>query len=509
MKQKKSISKKYNYLFVYAICLIVSLVFFFFFSHNSPIFCFNDDIDYQWYMTLGNGLVHGKIPYRDIFEHKGPIVYFFTAFCCLFPNPGIIMLLLESIITSLFFLITYIICKKRLNNFYSLISIPILALTLFTSWIRFGHGSMTEEYCFPILACMLLYWLEFLQEKKPWKWPQLLIIGIFMSICFWIKLTIVSFFVIPMLTWLVLTLIKEKFKSTFKDLLIIFAGFLIITIPIIIFYALNHAIDDLWFAYFVFNMTIYPNSSFTSFFTYLTSFISIGPLLVFFIIYGVIKFTVHNWKNFDGQILLLSFLTVLITLAWTCKGNIYYYNVLTPYAILGIAESLYFLKSHIKLPSINNYILLSYFTTFCLALSILFSKFPTECSYTNEDHTPVVIANIITNYKEKNNPNTTLLYYMMGDNGIHNLTGILPNNFYFALNYVNKEQFPEIFNASRDYITNQTSDFIITHFEIWDFDKDFLSQYYQPYTGDIETSTFDYKCNQEFGGKFVLLFKKI
>ena len=74
----------------YGICLAISAVFFFLFGFNSPIYTFNSDIDYNWFMTMGHGLVAGKIPYRDLFEQKGPIIYFVTAFCCRFPHPGFV-----------------------------------------------------------------------------------------------------------------------------------------------------------------------------------------------------------------------------------------------------------------------------------------------------------------------------------------------------------------------------------------------------------------------------------
>ena len=88
--KETSTQKKLNSWAVYGICLLISAIFFLLFGFNSPIYAFNSDHDFQWYMTVGNSLTNGKIPYRDIFEHKGPIVYFVFAFACLFANPGIL-----------------------------------------------------------------------------------------------------------------------------------------------------------------------------------------------------------------------------------------------------------------------------------------------------------------------------------------------------------------------------------------------------------------------------------
>ena len=500
-------TKKINYLLTYAFCLLISSLFFLLFSYNSPVYNFNNDVDYHWYMTLGNGLIRGKLPYRDIFDHKGPIVYFISAFCCLFPKPGIAMLIFEIIVTSFFFFITFIMCKKILNTFYSLAAIPLLGFSIFTSWTRFGHGAIVEEYCLPLLAFFLLIWLEFIFEKKDWNWQNSLIIGVCIGICFWIKLTILIFFVVPIFIWIIINLQKKKYQILIKSLILFLGGFLIITIPILLFYGLNNALDDLWFAYFIFNTTAYPDISFSSFFSTLKGSIGIGPAVVFFILYGTIKFSIRNWRNNTGKLLLISFLTNLTVTALTCKGNLYYFNILMPYAILGIIESFNFINKNLKLPLKNNLIYIIYFSTFCLAISILLSFLPYDAKYSKDDYAPIVIADVIKQYKDNNHPNTTLLCYLIGDQGIHNLTGILPNNYFFAKNYINQEQFPQIYKCFETYIKEQTSDFVITDVTTWIFEYNFLSQYYMPYTGDIETSTYDYTFG--FGGhNLILLFKK-
>lgn len=476
------------------------------FSYNSPLYYFNNDVDYQWYMTVGHGLVQGKIPYRDIFEHKGPIVYFISGFCCLFPNPAIVMLLIESMLTSLFFFFSYQICRKYLNTFYSIAAIPILAFTVFSSWTRFGHGAIVEEYCLPLLTYFLLRWLEFILEEKDWDWKTSLFIGISISICFWTKLTIIAFFIGPMLIWLVLSLLKKKYLKIFESLLLMMTGLIIVTVPIIYFYGLNHALDDLWFAYFIFNTTAYPSSSLKEFFSYLKGFINIGPALSFFVLYGVIKFTIRHWKNDNGQ-LLTSFLVSLFIATWTCKGNFYYNDILIPYAILGIIEFIIFASSYIKLPFKNNSFFLVLFSIFCIAITIPFTSLPHERNNSRNDYATIVISDIITKHKDNNHPETTLFYYKIADVGIHNLTNILPNNYYFAMNYITEEQFPELYQAIKTYITNQTSDFIITDLSIWESEYYFLSQYYSPYTGDVETCTYKYDDGLS-GYDLVLLFKK-
>lgn len=48
-------------------------------SKSSPLYPMKDWVDVHCYMTLGRGLLHGQIPYRDLYEQKGPILYFLYA----------------------------------------------------------------------------------------------------------------------------------------------------------------------------------------------------------------------------------------------------------------------------------------------------------------------------------------------------------------------------------------------------------------------------------------------
>ena len=44
-------------------------------SKSSPLYPFNDWVDSNVYMTMGRAMLDGGIPYRDLYEHKGFIVY--------------------------------------------------------------------------------------------------------------------------------------------------------------------------------------------------------------------------------------------------------------------------------------------------------------------------------------------------------------------------------------------------------------------------------------------------
>jgi len=42
---------------------------------SSPLFQLNEGTDASAYYTMGMGWAHGAVPYRDLWDHKGPLLY--------------------------------------------------------------------------------------------------------------------------------------------------------------------------------------------------------------------------------------------------------------------------------------------------------------------------------------------------------------------------------------------------------------------------------------------------
>ena len=47
-------------------------------SACSPLYPFNPWDDANCFFTVGRGIIHGLVPYRDLYEQKGPLLYLFS-----------------------------------------------------------------------------------------------------------------------------------------------------------------------------------------------------------------------------------------------------------------------------------------------------------------------------------------------------------------------------------------------------------------------------------------------
>lgn len=75
MSLKKYTLKHRNRLLLCLIFALSSLMILMFNSRSSFLYPDNGWVDAQAFYTVGRGWMHGLIPYRDLFEQKGPLLY--------------------------------------------------------------------------------------------------------------------------------------------------------------------------------------------------------------------------------------------------------------------------------------------------------------------------------------------------------------------------------------------------------------------------------------------------
>ena len=57
-------------------CFALSALFLLICTKSSFLYPINDWNDSNCFFTVGKGMMQGKVPYRDLFEQKGPLLYF-------------------------------------------------------------------------------------------------------------------------------------------------------------------------------------------------------------------------------------------------------------------------------------------------------------------------------------------------------------------------------------------------------------------------------------------------
>ena len=174
---------------------IVSTIFLLIRTKSSPLYPFNDWNDLNSFFTVGKAMFNGIVPYRDLFEQKGPILYFLYGLAYLISNKTLLGgYILEVIFFTVFLYYSYKIIFL-LTNRSNTIQLPIVALLVLSSK-SFVHGGSAEELYLPLFSISLyylIYYLTNLDSQTVNTNKIVLINGIIAGSILWIKFSLLGF----------------------------------------------------------------------------------------------------------------------------------------------------------------------------------------------------------------------------------------------------------------------------------------------------------------------------
>lgn len=248
--------KKLNGWGTYGILLIVAFLFVFLFSTttsplylNNPFWWMGDSGIFQEFGLL---LLEGGTPYIDIFDHKGPVLFFIQALGLGINRTwGLCLLQTMSLAIALFFM------KKIMSLFdvRGLVSYLLLLLILFFLFSYYERGNLCEEWCLPYLCYTFYIFLRYIVKESRISTWEYFICGLCLGMIFFIRANN-AVPPIGLLLYFLYDRIKKKDVFLITDILKMIGGFTIVCIPILFFYY-NKAgvtgIEEMIYGTFLFN----------------------------------------------------------------------------------------------------------------------------------------------------------------------------------------------------------------------------------------------------------------
>lgn len=121
-------------------------------STSSPLYATNFWTDTNIYFTIGRGMTRGLAPYRDLFDHKGPLLYLLYALGACVDGSGFlgVFLLEAASLTAALYIGWRTACLWGEGR-AALLAIPVLA-GVTVCCRAFTQGGSAEEFCLPALA---------------------------------------------------------------------------------------------------------------------------------------------------------------------------------------------------------------------------------------------------------------------------------------------------------------------------------------------------------------------
>lgn len=460
-------------------------------SKNSPLYKFNDWYDANAFVTMGRGLLNGFIPYKDLFEQKGPILYFLYAFAALISDTTFIgAYLLEIISLSIF--LYYV--RKCVNLFYDnkyLTSYSAILMFTIITLKPFGHGGSAEELCLPFFMYSIYSFFKYLKDDTITK-KEIIINGIMAGCILWIKYSLLGFHFILAASLFFISLSKKKIKEAFLNCVYFLLGMLIVTIPVAVFFIINDALKSVIDIYFLVNMTSYANESSAlakigkSFGLLFYNLVSNIGFLILILIPGIYYlFKRNEFKNkYAKWIILVSFLFMGLGTFIGGTNYFYYSFIITPFMILGVLLINRLLNRYkIEVNFIKN-------ASLILGLLILVILISDNMDYllkSKSEYAQYEFAKIINASDDK-----SILNYEFLDGGFYLTTETLPDCYYFMRNNFSYENYPIMLDTQNAYIKEKRPHYVVTRDK-----KDFL---------DKENYRVIASFRQKYEGKYVVYY---
>ena len=264
VNNKKS---RYENIAAFALCMLVSVVFLGICTRSSPLYPLNDWVDSNCFFTVGKAMMNGKVVYRDIYEQKGILLYFIHGLGYLISNTTFFGVFIFEVVSFTFFLyIAYLIARLYSNYAFSLAILPVISWSVLTS-VSLRQGDSAEEFCLPYILFAIYALLKNLRRGDGSGIPDnrtVFIMGACAACILWIKYTMLGIYIGYVLTAVILCIIDKDIKKLFSAALSFALGAIAVSLPFLIYFAVNGALDDLYITYFYNNMFLYVDErSFT------------------------------------------------------------------------------------------------------------------------------------------------------------------------------------------------------------------------------------------------------
>ena len=253
-----SLKKSDGMLLKMAFALLVSFAVLTVCSKNSFLYPLNDWVDVNCFFTVGRGIKHGLVPYRDLYDQKGPLLYYVYALASLISERSFIGVFAIEVLLFASFLyiggrIATLLCERPEAFWLTAVGLCIgIPLTP-----AFSHGGSAEEFFLPVFATALYIVLKAMRERRPLSTFQSALLGVFAAAALWTKYTFCGLFAGLAAAVLIWYIGDKMAKSLPGTILWALAGLIAATALVLMWYILNGGITSLWQAYFVDNLSMY------------------------------------------------------------------------------------------------------------------------------------------------------------------------------------------------------------------------------------------------------------
>ena len=317
-------------------CIFICAVVMSFTATNNPFLIGNTGIDSSVFNYVGKVIRNGGMPYRDTFDHKGPLIYLIDALGQLI-HEHLGIWFIELTVIFMIFILAYKIAKfTGCNNTRALFVVLACMLSLA---LYFEGGNFVEEYACLFIMLQLYIFILFFYDREISAF-HLIISGIcFGAVCL-LRINMVALWIV-MCIGVVIKCIKDKKPQMLIRFIIWFlTGVCIIALPVIIWLIAGNAFKPFLEDYFSFNFlysSYSENGNLINIIKATGIFILTPPVLLSILILAFVGF--KDRKLFDWLCLAALFLSIIMS-CMAGQNYLHYGMIFCPFVVYAFSLAL-------------------------------------------------------------------------------------------------------------------------------------------------------------------------
>lgn len=311
-------------LLVFLYLVLASFVFLFVFSSSTSPFYptpFMDDSGI--YQLIGKGWTEGLIPYLDLWDNKGPLLYFINAmgFLLYGGKHGVFILQVMNLSLSLF-----VIYKSfRINYGYFA---SILGTTAALMWLSNMSVNNNPAEWLLIPLCLSFYLLcKWIKDypRKGLPWTSSAVFGITIGCGFLLRFSDCLLLIVFLLFITPFLIYGGKWKDVVRHSMICIAGIVVVMVPFLVYFYVKGGLSEMWYASFWHNIEYVEHSRFQSYYSSyaMGSFIFSYAIYFVAIFIGILAIAFHLKSRWTATVLLVASLVTLAFISQTFARGTY------------------------------------------------------------------------------------------------------------------------------------------------------------------------------------------
>lgn len=250
-----------------ALCAVTAFVLMAVCTRSSFLYPLNNWDDVNSYFTVGKSIFRGRVPYRDLFDQKGFLLYLLYGIASLFSYTGFAGVFVFEVLSSMMTLLAVI----RIGSLYAsrraaCLFMPLAGAAMYSCRAMWWGGS-AEEFMLPFLMWGLYLSMHYFRDVYPEPVPYRTLVtgGVCASFVFLIKFNSLGFY----FAWMMMFVLADLFghravigglrriQLTMYGICAFVAGFLIPLLPVVFYFMAVDSVYDWLYVYLYCNLFVY------------------------------------------------------------------------------------------------------------------------------------------------------------------------------------------------------------------------------------------------------------